>query len=122
MHEAEHFKTYNIAGEERSTLEVVRFILDIVGSDPNIHIKFVQDRPGPDFRYSVEDSKIRRELSWEPQRSYDKAIYDLIDWYTTNKDWWLRIKRKSSFTDYYKKQYRGYAAFGREELPHPGKF
>ena len=44
-------------------------------------IKFVKDRPGHDRRYAIDVSKIKNELGWEPQFSFEVAIKDTINWY-----------------------------------------
>lgn len=59
------------AGEEKTNLEVVNTILEILGK-PNL-IKFVEDRPGHDFRYSVDSTKLR-ELGWRPRTSFRKGF------------------------------------------------
>jgi dTDP-glucose 4,6-dehydratase len=51
-------------------------------------IEFVDDRPGHDGRYSLDSSKIREQLGWHPQRSFDEGIQKTVDWYLQNEAWW----------------------------------
>lgn len=81
---------YNISsGEEKTNLEVVETILKIMGKDENL-IEFVEDRPGHDFRYSLDSSKIR-ELDWRPRVSFEEGIRRTVEWYLQNKLWWERL-------------------------------
>lgn len=81
---------YNISsGEEKTNLEVVETILKIMGKDENL-IEFVEDRPGHDFRYSLDSSKIR-ELGWRPRVSFEEGIRRTVEWYLQNKLWWERL-------------------------------
>ena len=52
------------------------------------YIKFVKDRPGHDYRYAIDSSKIKSELGWYPKFSFDKGIRKTIDWYLNNQNWW----------------------------------
>jgi dTDP-glucose 4,6-dehydratase len=79
---------YNVsAGDEKTNIEVVKEILRIMGKDES-QIEFVEDRPGHDVRYSLDSSKIRKELGWMPQKSFDKGLEETVRWYLENKDWW----------------------------------
>ena len=55
-------------------------------------IEYVDDRPGHDFRYSMDIGKIRSELSWEPTISFEDGIKKTIKWYLENKDWLMDPK------------------------------
>ena len=82
---------YNIGGNaERSNLQVVRAILQILGK-PESLINFVTDRPGHDRRYAIDPSKISRELGWEPQISFEDGLAATIEWYLNNQDWWKTL-------------------------------
>ena len=54
-------------------------------------ITFVKDRPGHDFRYAIDSSKLKKELGWEPKYKFNKALIKTIDWYIDNQDWWGNI-------------------------------
>ena len=58
-------------------------------------IEFVKDRPGHDFRYSLDSSKIRNELNWNIKNSFEKRLEETIEWYTNNESWWKNIKIKN---------------------------
>jgi len=81
-------ETYNIsAGNEYENIEVVKRILEIMGKDESL-IEFVEDRPGHDIRYSLNSSKIRRELGWKPSHTFEHALKKTIEWYLQNEHWW----------------------------------
>ena len=83
-------EVYNIsAGSELRNLEVVKQILASMGKDEG-RITFVKDRPGHDFRYSLDSTKIRK-LGWKPRHSFRAALEQTIEWYTQNKWWWKPI-------------------------------
>ena len=85
---------YNVGGHnERTNLEIVRTILrqlhDRLGDDEinDGLIRHVEDRPGHDRRYAIGPAKIRRELGWVPETSFETGIQKTIDWYLSNPDW-----------------------------------
>jgi dTDP-glucose 4,6-dehydratase len=79
---------YNISsGDELDNLTLVKKILRIMGKDEGL-IEFVEDRPGHDVRYSLDSSKIRRELGWRPRRSLEEALKETVEWYLKNEWWW----------------------------------
>ncbi len=88
MREGEKGEIYNISSrEEKTNLEVVKTILDIMGKDESL-IKFVEDRPGHDLRYSLDSSKIREELGWKPKHNFKEGIKETVKWYLENEWWW----------------------------------
>jgi dTDP-glucose 4,6-dehydratase len=91
-------ETYNIGGQcELSNLEVVNTlcgILDGIYPDKAPHkdlIEFVQDRPGHDFRYAMDISKIQTELGWSPAETFTSGIQKTVQWYIDNPVWWQAI-------------------------------
>jgi dTDP-glucose 4,6-dehydratase len=79
---------YNISGaEEKTNLEVIKTILHILGKDENL-MEFVEDRPGHDLRYSLDSSKLRRELGWRPRQNFVDGIEKTVQWYLQNEAWW----------------------------------
>ena len=87
-------ETYNIGGHnEKQNIEVVHTICDtlseLVPKDENYRdqISFVTDRPGHDFRYAIDASKIEKELGWTPKETFDSGIKKTIRWYLDNIDW-----------------------------------
>ena len=90
--------TYNIGGNcEKSNLNVVKVICDILdrispGSNSyHEQVEFVKDRPGHDFRYAIDITKINNELNWEPKESFETGIEKTIRWYLDNNVWIERI-------------------------------
>ena len=80
-------ETYNIsASNEIDNLKVVKSILKILGKSEEL-LRFGQSRPGEDTRYSLDSTKIRRELDWKPKVTFDEGIKKTIEWYQSNKDW-----------------------------------
>jgi len=95
-------ETYNIGGNaERRNIDVVRTICRLMDArfpERGPHeelIEFVADRPGHDLRYSVDSSKIRRELRWQPEKDFETGLSATLDWYLANADWWRSIRRKT---------------------------
>jgi dTDP-glucose 4,6-dehydratase len=88
-------EVYNIGGgRELSNLEITNLILDAMGSDQS-SIQYVEDRKGHDLRYSVDWSKINRELGYEPKIDFEDGLRDTIDWYIQNRAWWEPLKRNA---------------------------
>ena len=54
-------------------------------------IEFVEDRPGHDVRYSLDSSKIRRELDWTPKYHFEEALQETVEWYMKNDSWWRHL-------------------------------
>lgn len=98
-------ETYCIGGltEDINNLSVIKKILNILGKDES-EIEFVKDRPGHDRKYSIDWSKIKNELGWNPLHSFDEWLGKTIEWYKENQDWWKRVK-SGDYQKYYKKQY-----------------
>ena len=93
---------YNIGGNnEIKNIEIVKKICSILdnlrprnsGSYQDL-ITFVKDRPGHDFRYAIDSSKISSELNWSPKESFESGILKTIQWYLDNEHWWRKIQKK----------------------------
>jgi dTDP-glucose 4,6-dehydratase len=96
-------EAYNISGQERENMEVVRQILTLTGASPDL-VRHVEDRPGHDRRYSVDASKLRG-LGWSPQHSFEGGgLAETVEWYRENRDWWEPIK-SGDYKRYYEQQY-----------------
>ena len=89
-------ETYNIGGHnEKQNIEVVYTICDTLnelvpkdsGDNYRSQISFVTDRPGHDFRYAIDASKIERELGWTPEETFKTGVKRTIQWYLDNIDW-----------------------------------
>ena len=86
-------ETYNIGGNyEISNIDLANTIIKIFdeiklndSGTSNKLIEFVSDRPGHDFRYAIDFSKIKKELGWTPKTNFDKGIRETINWYISKK-------------------------------------
>ena len=94
-------ETYNIGGNnEIKNLDVVTIICSLLdeisprenGSSYSDLITFVKDRPGHDFRYAIDAGKIRNDLGWSPNESFETGIRKTIHWYLDNQNWWKAIQ------------------------------
>jgi dTDP-glucose 4,6-dehydratase len=97
-------ETYNIGGNNEITnLDIVKKICiildDLKPRKDNASyldlISFVTDRPGHDFRYAIDSSKIKKQLDWNPKETFNSGILKTIKWYLDNEDWWRRIQKKT---------------------------
>jgi dTDP-glucose 4,6-dehydratase len=87
---------YNIGGgTELTNRELTTLILTTCGFD-DIMIERVADRLGHDRRYSVDWSKINKELGYSPQNSLETSISSVIDWYRNNEAWWRPLKSQNA--------------------------
>lgn len=97
-------EVYNIGGNnEKANIEIVRLIIDKLGRSESL-IKHVQDRPGHDRRYAIDNSKISGSLGWSPSYSFEKGMESTIDWYLRNPGWVERVV-SGDYMDYYSKMY-----------------
>lgn len=87
-------ETYNVGGHnEKQNIEVVKTICNTLNvlvpkdNDYKNQISFVTDRPGHDFRYAIDASKIEKVLGWTPEETFDSGIKKTIQWYVDNIDW-----------------------------------
>ncbi len=95
-------ETYNVGGEEHENLEITQRILELTGADAGL-VRHVDDRPGHDRRYSLDDSKLRG-LGWLPERSLEDGLAETVGWYRDNRTWWEPIK-SGEYREYYERQY-----------------
>lgn len=98
-------ETYAIGGNsERRNIDVVNTICDALDrlrprtdkSSYRDQIVYVDDRPGHDHRYAIDSSKIRRELNWRPEETFETGIEKTIAWYLANEEWWRSIVSQSA--------------------------
>ena len=89
-------RSYNVGGnEERTNIEVVRTVCQILdqlspgstGESYEALIEFVPDRPGHDFRYAIDASRIKNELGWEPSETFHTGMTKTVQWYLHNQQW-----------------------------------
>jgi dTDP-glucose 4,6-dehydratase len=93
---------YNIGGEEHENLEVTERVLELTGADSDL-VRHVDDRPGHDRRYSVDDARIRA-LGWSPRLAFAEGLEQTVEWYRANRAWWEPIK-SGEYAAYYREQY-----------------
>ena len=104
MRKGRNGEVYNIGGHnERTNLQVVKTILKELGK-PETLITYVKDRPGHDMRYAIDPTKIRSELGWQPETSFDDGIKQTIRWYLDNRTWWEHILA-GDYRNYYERMY-----------------
>lgn len=104
LHRGRVGEVYNIGGgNEMTNLEITQIILHELGKTDSL-IRYVKDRPGHDWRYATDSSKIENEFGWKPLYSFAEGIQKTIRWYEEHADWWKRIK-SGNYQEYYKKIY-----------------
>lgn len=97
-------EVYNIGGNnEKANIEIIRLILKELNKSENL-IVHVQDRPGHDRRYAIDNGKITSELGWRPAYTFEEGIVRTIHWYLENQEW-LEHVTSGTYADYYKKMY-----------------
>ena len=98
-------EVYNIGGHnEKTNLEVVKTVLKILGKSEDL-IRFVKDRPGHDMRYAIDPTKIRNELGWYPETTFEDGIEKTVKWYLENRQWWENIIN-GDYVKYYERMYK----------------
>ncbi len=110
-------ETYNIGGwNEKANLDVVRILCDILDelAPPTTRdlplttyrslITFVKDRPGHDRRYAIDASKLKRELGWKPQETFETGLRKTIAWYLDNQSWVANVT-SGAYRNWLDKQY-----------------
>jgi len=87
-------ETYCLGGDhEISNLELAQEIIRLLGKDES-YIEFVTDRPGHDWRYSIDFHKAKEELGWEPQVDFISGLEATVRWYKEHEVWWRPLKIK----------------------------
>ena len=105
---------YNIGGQcEMANIDLVGRICDLLDdivpradvSPRRNLITFVEDRPGHDQRYAIDFSKLKDELGWLPQQTFESGIQKTIEWYLDHSAWVGQIKKGAHYQRWMKKQY-----------------
>jgi dTDP-glucose 4,6-dehydratase len=107
-------QTYNVGGgEERKNIDVVRTICELVAQETRrpaaevlALVRFVEDRPGHDWRYAIDASKLNRELGWSPRMRLATGLKQTIRWYMSNPDW-VRAVQSGEHQRWIAKNYEG---------------
>ncbi len=83
---------YNVGGgTELSNIDLTKLILEMMDKDLD-EIRFVEDRLGHDFRYSINTEKIKKELEYSPSSDFKEDLESTINWYKLNQNWWKPLK------------------------------
>ena len=97
-------QVYNVGGDnEKENVEVVNLLCELMqkfkpqqkGRPYKKLISFVKDRPGHDYRYSIDHSKISTNLNWEPKESFESGLKKTLEWYLKNDVWVKKVLEKS---------------------------
>lgn len=97
-------EVYNVGGNnERANIEIVKFVLAELHK-PESLITYVQDRPGHDRRYAIDNTKITTQLGWKPEHTFDQGMKETIHWYLDNTEW-IRCVTSGEYQAYYEKMY-----------------
>lgn len=84
---------YNVGGEnEKRNIDIVKTIIQLLGKDDS-YIRFVKDRPGHDYRYALDNTKIKK-IGWTPRVDLEEGLIKTIEWYKNNIMWWKPLKNK----------------------------
>ena len=89
-------ESYCVGGEEKTNLEITLKVLKILKKDRS-WIDFVWNRAVNDFRYAIDDKKLRK-LGWKPKHSFERWLEKTIEWYKKNEWWWKRQGIKQTLT------------------------
>jgi dTDP-glucose 4,6-dehydratase len=103
---------YNIGGNnEWKNIDIVNLVCDLldsrIGRKPGENrqlITFVKDRPGHDRRYAIDASRLKNDLGWEPDYTFENGIAETIDWYLEHQEWVTDVT-SGAYRDYYLQQY-----------------
>jgi dTDP-glucose 4,6-dehydratase len=108
FHSGKKGETYNIGGfNEWKNIDLINLLCEIMdrklkkGSSKTL-ISFVKDRPGHDFRYAIDASKINKELGWSPSVTFEEGLELTVDWYLSNNQW-LKNITTGDYKDYLNK-------------------
>ncbi len=106
-------ETYNIGGfNEWKNIDLIKLLCRLmdekleneIGTSEKL-ITFIKDRPGHDFRYALDASKINKGLGWSPSITFEEGLSKTIDWYLNNKEW-LEDITSGNYKNYYKLHYK----------------
>ena len=99
LHKGKLGEVYNIGGNnEKANIQIVKLIIENLGKTEDL-ISYVQDRPGHDRRYAIDNSKITKELGWAPSYTFEQGIKETIEWYLENNEWLEHILQSNQKRD-----------------------
>jgi len=113
FHQGKIGETYNVGGfNEWKNIDLVKRLCEIMDQklgrakgESESQIEFVKDRPGHDFRYAIDASKLSRELGWNPSVNFEEGLEKTIDWYLANPEWIANVT-SGEYQQYYRQQYQ----------------
>ena len=112
FHKGQRGETYNIGGlNEWTNIDLIHLLCEQMdeklgrpeGTSKQL-ITFVKDRAGHDRRYAIDNSKIQKELNWQPLLTFEKGLSESIDWYLKNQEWMNRVT-SGAYQNYYQEMY-----------------
>ncbi|MDS0525597.1 dTDP-glucose 4,6-dehydratase [Clostridium sp. SHJSY1] len=104
-------EVYNVGGHnERTNLQIVKKVISYIGENVDKEVtenlmKFVEDRKGHDRRYGIAPDKIKADLGWYPETTFEVGIEKTIKWYLDNKEWMNNVT-SGDYQKYYSKMYK----------------
>ena len=104
-------EVYNVGGHnERTNIEIVKTVINYINENVDKEvtenlIKYVEDRKGHDRRYGIDPTKIKNDLGWYPETSFEEGIVKTIKWYLDNKEWMNNIT-SGDYKNYYSEMYK----------------
>ncbi|MBB6698279.1 dTDP-glucose 4,6-dehydratase [Clostridium algidicarnis] len=105
-------EVYNVGGHnERTNIQIVKTVIEYINENVDKEvteelIKYVEDRKGHDLRYGIDPTKIKEELGWYPETTFEVGIKKTIKWYLDNEDWMKNVT-SGEYQKYYDKMYEG---------------
>ena len=103
-------EVYNVGGHnERTNVQIVKTVIGYINENVDSKvtenlIKYVEDRKGHDRRYGIDPTKIKEELGWFPETTFEVGIKKTIKWYLDNKEWMENVT-SGAYQKYYEKMY-----------------
>lgn len=110
LHDGKIGEVYNVGGHnERTNIQIVKTIINYINENVDSSvtenlIKYVEDRKGHDRRYGIDPQKIKDELGWYPETTFEVGVEKTIKWYLCNREWMLNVS-SGDYKNYYKKMY-----------------
>ena len=98
-------EVYNVGGNnEKANIEIVKLLIASLDKSEDL-ITYVQDRPGHDRRYAIDNTKITTQLGWSPAYTFEVGIKKTIQWYLDNAEWMEQVT-SGAYQSYYDKMYQ----------------
>ena len=104
-------EVYNVGGHnERTNIQIVKTVIEYLNENVDKEItetliKYVEDRKGHDRRYGIDPTKIKEELGWYPETTFEVGIKKTIQWYLDNQEWMKNIT-SGEYMNYYNEMYK----------------